>query len=219
MTELVIDANTRIQIIDEVEHLARARKHQYAAFVRSEEVLVVWADHVEMVIPAAEALEDALIDFVWRGEEANKKINQAMVLQEEEEKQMVNDEGEAIKEEDMDPEDVTMRKMKRHWRERPVMLWAPLSDGFAIMLVITLIGLGLSEFGGGARLIGANVRDARQGSSAGRQIRQVLADGLCPCARLYRCIRLQLCRRLCVSNIWTDSSSHTEFEILLWYRS
>jgi hypothetical protein len=145
MTELVIDANTRIQIIDEVEHLARARKHQYAAFVRSEEVLVVWADHVEMVIPAAEALEEALIDFVWRGEEANKKINQAMVLQEEEEKQMVTEEGEEIKEEDMDPEDITLRKMKRHWRERPVMLWAPVSDGFSIMLVITLIGLGLSE--------------------------------------------------------------------------
>jgi hypothetical protein len=145
MTELIIDSNTRIQIIDDIEHLARARKHQYAAFVRSEEVLVVWADHVEMVIPAAEALEEALIEFVWRGEEANKKVNQAMVTQEEEEKEMVDENGETIKEEDMDPEDVTMRKMKRHWRERPVMLWAPLSDGLAIMLVIVLIGFGLRK--------------------------------------------------------------------------
>jgi hypothetical protein len=145
MTELIIDSNTRIQIIDDIEHLARARKHQYAAFVRSEEVLVVWADHVEMVIPAAEALEEALIDFVWRGEEANKKNNQAMVAQEEEEKEQVDENGEVIKEEDMDPEDVTMRKMKRHWRERPVMLWAPLSDGCAIILVIALIGFGLRK--------------------------------------------------------------------------
>lgn len=147
MNELIIDSNTRIQIVDDIEHLARARKHQYAAFVRSEEVLVVWADHVELVIPAAEALEEALINFIWRGEEANKKINQSMLIEEEEEKekaQMAED-GTEIKEEDMDPEDVTLRKMKRHWRERPVMLWAPLSDGFAIALVITLIGLGLSE--------------------------------------------------------------------------
>ena len=59
MTELVIDADTRIQIVDEIPHLARARKHQYAAFVRSEGVLVVWADMVETSIPAAEMLEDA----------------------------------------------------------------------------------------------------------------------------------------------------------------
>lgn len=150
MNELIIDSNTRIQIVDDVEHLARARKHQYAAFVRSEEVLVVWADHVEMVIPAAEALEEALINFIWRGEEANKKINQAMVFDEEEEKEKEKaalqlEDGTELKEEDMDPEDVAMRKMKRHWRERPVMLWAPLSDGFAIILVIVLIGFGLRE--------------------------------------------------------------------------
>jgi len=74
MTELIIDANTRIQILDKVEQLARARKHQYAAFIRSEEVLCVWSDHVEAVIPAAESLEESLIQFIWRGEEENKKM-------------------------------------------------------------------------------------------------------------------------------------------------
>jgi hypothetical protein len=161
MNELIIDSNTRIQIIDDIEHLARARKHQYAAFVRSEEVLVVWADHVEMVIPAAEALEEALINFVWRGEEANKKVNQSMMIQEEEEKANVDENGEEVKEEDMDPEDVTLRKMKRHWRERPVMLWAPLSDGFAIIFVIILIGFGLSKSRDDAV---ADDRDTCQGS-------------------------------------------------------
>jgi hypothetical protein len=161
MNELIIDSNTRIQIIDDIEHLARARKHQYAAFVRSEEVLVVWADHVEMVIPAAEALEEALINFVWRGEEANKKVNQSMMIQEEEEKANVDENGEEVKEEDMDPEDVTLRKMKRHWRERPVMLWAPLSDGFAIIFVIILIGFGLSKSRDDAV---ADDRDPCQGS-------------------------------------------------------
>lgn len=146
MNELIIDSNTRIQIVDDIEHLARARKHQYAAFVRSEEALVVWADHVELVIPAAEALEEALINFVWRGEEANKKINQSMLIEEEEEKEKaLAEDGTEIKEEDMDPEDIALRKMKRHWRERPVMLWAPISDGLSIALVITLIGLGLRE--------------------------------------------------------------------------
>jgi hypothetical protein len=176
MTELIIDSNTRIQIIDDIEHLARARKHQYAAFVRSEEVLVVWADHVEMVIPAAEALEEALIEFVWRGEEANKKNNQAMIVQEEE-----------LKEEDMDPEDVTMRKMKRHWRERPVMLWAPLSDGFAIVLVIVLIGLGLRK---SVIWMTANSRYPCQRSCSGWTVCPICIDDFCACIGLHRRFRL-----------------------------
>ena len=111
MSELVIDENTRIQILDQVSHLARARKHQYAAFVREEQVLCVWADHVEAVIPAAEALEEALIQFIWRGDEENKKINQDLVLE--------NEKAEPMEESTViqvgDAEDVVMRKLRQHW--------------------------------------------------------------------------------------------------------
>ena len=137
MSELIIDSNTRIQILDEIGHLARARKHQYAAFIRSEEVLCVWADHVEAVIPAAEALEEALIQFIWKGQEENKKTNQAMGF---DEKAYAKSITSSLHE---DPEDVMVRQAKQHWRERPTMLWAPLSDGLAIMLCMTVIALGL----------------------------------------------------------------------------
>jgi hypothetical protein len=147
MAELIIDANTRIQILDEVEHLGRARKHQYAAFIRSEQCMAVWADHVESVIPAAEALEDSLIQFIWRGEEENRKMNQALLLDEELalEREKAEREG-SIYEADLDPEDIVIRKMKRQWRERPIILWAPVTDGLAIMTSFTLIALGLREF-------------------------------------------------------------------------
>lgn len=146
MSELIIDANTRIQILDTIPHLARARKHQYAAFIRSEGVLVVWVDLVDDIIPAAEDLEDALIQFIWRGEEENKKNNQAMQIADQEKR----DEAEmadavSIKEEDMDPEDIEMRKVKRHWRERPTKLIAPLLDGMAIILCLAILSLGLSK--------------------------------------------------------------------------
>ncbi|OCF59087.1 hypothetical protein L486_03586 [Kwoniella mangroviensis CBS 10435] len=170
MTELVIDENTRIQILDTIELLARARKHQYAAFVRSEQVLVVWADAVENVIPAAEALEESLIQFVWQGPEVNVKFNLVMLqdakdreeMKEQERRDSQNsnekygingvvlpeltadDKGSIkTKEEDMDPEDIAKRAMQRYWRERPVMLIAPFSDGVAIMLCLALISLGL----------------------------------------------------------------------------
>lgn len=144
MAELVIDSNTRIQILDEVSHLARARKHQYAAFVREEGVLVVWADVVEAIIPAAELLEEALMQFIWRGEEENKKANQAMILADEE-KAEHEAEGGSIADEALDPEDVAMRKLKKHWRERPQVLIAPITDALSIMVVFALIGLGLRE--------------------------------------------------------------------------
>ncbi|WRT65030.1 uncharacterized protein IL334_001972 [Kwoniella shivajii] len=170
MTELVIDENTRIQILDSIELLARARKHQYAAFIRSEQVLVVWADAVENVVAAAEALEESLIQFVWQGPEVNVKFNLVMVqdakareeVQEQERRDSqnsnekygvdgvvlpeltVDDKGSMkTKEEDLDPEDIAKRALKQGWRERPVMLIAPISDSFAIMLCMTLIALGL----------------------------------------------------------------------------
>ena len=141
-TELIIDTDTRIQILDEIPHLARARKHQYAAFIRSEGVLVVWADHVESVIPAAEALEEALIQFIWRGEDENKRINAAMIAEEEEKEAA---EAGSVKEEDLDPEDVELRKLKKSWRDRPTMLYAPMSDGLSIIVTMTIIALGLSR--------------------------------------------------------------------------
>lgn len=147
MSELIIDANTRIQILDTIPSLGRARKHQYAAFVRSEGVLVVWADVVDNIVPAAEALEEALIEFIWRGEEENKKINRAILVDEEEKKADMEEEdrGSVKGESVVDPEDVEMRKVRKHWRERPVRLIAPMFDGMAIIVCMAILSLGLSE--------------------------------------------------------------------------
>lgn len=141
---MLIDENTRIQILDTMAHAARARKHQYAAFVRDEGVLLIWADRVENIIPAAEALEEALIHFIWKGEEENRKYNQAIVIDDtlaKEEKALLAD----ATEEGLDPEDIVKRNTKRQWKERPVMLFAPLIDGLSIILCMCLISLGLSE--------------------------------------------------------------------------
>ena len=145
MNELTIDANTRIQILDCIEHLGRARKHQYAAFVRDEGVLCVWADHVENVVPAAEALELALLQFVWNGEDESKKLNREIAEAEEAatlEAKSIAEGQVSIKDEDMDPEDLELRERKKQWRERPVRLIAPIIDGLVVMVCMALISLG-----------------------------------------------------------------------------
>ena len=58
----------RIQILPTIEHLARARKHQFAAFIASEEILVVWDDEAMHLIQRAKMIENELMQIVWQAE-------------------------------------------------------------------------------------------------------------------------------------------------------
>jgi hypothetical protein len=153
--EITLDTNTRIQILDEVSHLAGARKHQFAAFCRAEACLVVWADEVETVITSAEALEQRMIHYVWSGRhqeleliEADEKqsedgwIDRDLDLERALERQKTGESGSLSEEE----EGVGGEKGGWAKRERrPVMLYAPLISGLAIMLNCLFIGSGMRK--------------------------------------------------------------------------
>src|ERR1700733_1235128 len=56
----------RIQILPTMEDLPRARKHQFAAFVASEGLLVVWDDDALHLVVRAKAIESELMELVWK---------------------------------------------------------------------------------------------------------------------------------------------------------
>lgn len=56
----------RIQILPTIEDLPRARKHQFAAFIASDALLVVWDDDALHLIQRAKAIESELMELVWR---------------------------------------------------------------------------------------------------------------------------------------------------------
>ncbi|KAK4227356.1 putative glycosyltransferase [Podospora fimiseda] len=56
----------RVQILPTVEDLPRARKHQFAAFVASEGLLVVWDDDALHLVERAKSIESELMDLVWK---------------------------------------------------------------------------------------------------------------------------------------------------------
>lgn len=56
----------RIQILPTIEDLPRARKHQFAAFVASEALLVVWDDEALHLVQRAKAIESELMELVWK---------------------------------------------------------------------------------------------------------------------------------------------------------
>jgi hypothetical protein len=57
--------DSRIQILETLAELPRARKHQYAAFIRDECSLLVWADSASRVIDEAMDLEKKIIELIW----------------------------------------------------------------------------------------------------------------------------------------------------------
>ncbi|KAI1206660.1 glycosyl transferase family group 2-domain-containing protein [Annulohypoxylon truncatum] len=59
----------RIQILPTLHDLARARKHQFAAFVASEALLIVWDDDALHLVQRAKAIESELMELVWQSGE------------------------------------------------------------------------------------------------------------------------------------------------------
>ncbi|KKA26508.1 hypothetical protein TD95_004246 [Thielaviopsis punctulata] len=55
-----------IQIIPTIQDLPNARKHQCAAFIAAEGLLVVWDDDALHLIPRARAIEEELMQLVWK---------------------------------------------------------------------------------------------------------------------------------------------------------
>ncbi|PBK87934.1 hypothetical protein ARMGADRAFT_1034243 [Armillaria gallica] len=63
---MYLDSDTRIQVLDTMNHLVRADKEQCGAFLRDERVLVVWSDDLDNIIPLCSDFEEKLMKLVWR---------------------------------------------------------------------------------------------------------------------------------------------------------
>ncbi len=70
----------RVQVLPTMEDLPRARKHQFAAFVAQEGLLIVWDDDVMQLAERARSIESELMQLVWNnggageGENSEKKL-------------------------------------------------------------------------------------------------------------------------------------------------
>lgn len=64
---LEIDANTRIQCLDDLSSLSNAEKDQCSAFIRSDLSLVLWSfNDPEEIITQHNELDEKLIKYIWR---------------------------------------------------------------------------------------------------------------------------------------------------------
>ncbi|KAF2157309.1 hypothetical protein K461DRAFT_218615 [Myriangium duriaei CBS 260.36] len=64
-TDIPLADGLRVQILPNMEYLARARKHQYAAVIASEGLLVVWDDDCNNIVTRAGHIINELTRLIW----------------------------------------------------------------------------------------------------------------------------------------------------------
>ena len=118
----------RIQILPTIDDLPRARKHQFAAFIASDALLVVWDDEPLHLVQRAKSIESELMELVWKtgepeeaeGGEAKKSAYVTEVAIDEES-------GEIIPE------------------KRPTHLLNTILVSLTLVLIVTVLGAGFRE--------------------------------------------------------------------------
>ncbi|KAK0660554.1 hypothetical protein DIS24_g3065 [Lasiodiplodia hormozganensis] len=119
--EIPIRKGLRIQIIPTIEELVYARKHQYAAFVASESLLVVWDDNPENLAARAESIQEDLLKSAMSSYEAG-----------------FGEKGAVVDEAEVDVEAAAEK-------ERPTVYYNSLCTAVSLAILVTLSGLGWQQ--------------------------------------------------------------------------
>ena len=120
------DRGLSVQIVSTLPDLARAQKMQYAAFVASEGLLVVWDDDPMHIIARADNIEKKLTGLVWAS-------NGSRIIVDGEKGSRV-----AVMEVDSETGLVVPQ-------ERPTFLLNTVLVAFTLTLIVTVVGAGFRE--------------------------------------------------------------------------
>lgn len=115
----------RVQILPTVNDIPRARKHQFAAFIASEALLVVWDDDPAHLVERAKTIEAELMQLVWQtGESTEDDDTNEKKTPRVTEFQVDEESGEIIPE------------------KRPTNLMNTILVAFTLIIVIVMLGAG-----------------------------------------------------------------------------
>ncbi|KAI9752354.1 MAG: hypothetical protein M4579_005662 [Chaenotheca gracillima] len=125
--DVPLNDGLRIQIVPTMADLARARKHQFAAFVSEDALLVVWDDDALCLVERALKIESDLMQLVWsqgqpEEEDASEKKNPRT-----QEVEIDPESGEIVPE------------------SRPTHLMNTVLVGLTLVIIVTALGAGFRE--------------------------------------------------------------------------
>ncbi len=119
----------RVQILPSVADLPRARKHQFAAFLAEEQMLVVWDDDALHLIQRAKAIESELMELVWKTGEPDEVEEGGAAKK-----------GPKVSELEIDEESGAILP-----QNRPTHLLNTILVAFTLILIVTVLGAGFRE--------------------------------------------------------------------------
>lgn len=119
----------RVQILPTMDDLSRARKHQFAAFIASEALLVVWDDDANHLMERAKTIESELMDLVWRAGDDETHDDEGVLRK-----------GPAVVAEEIDEESGKILP-----ENRPTHLQNTVLVSLTLVLIITLLGSGFRQ--------------------------------------------------------------------------
>ncbi|EON68775.1 hypothetical protein W97_08033 [Coniosporium apollinis CBS 100218] len=117
----------RVQILPTIDDLPKARKHQFAAFIASEALLIVWDDEAMNIINRAKAIENELMQLVWKTGEV-------------EEEDEGSKKGPAVVECEIDEESGEVKPEKR-----PTHIMNSVLVGFTLLIITVMLGAGFRQ--------------------------------------------------------------------------
>jgi len=130
----------RVQILPSVADLPRARKHQFAAFLAEEGLLVVWDDDPSNLMTRAQQIEDELVQLVWQvgvtDDAATTTYDEKSVVGANEKSVNVNAEEVGSTDEEMGHSLLG---------RRPTHLLNTILVAFTIIIIMALLGAGFRE--------------------------------------------------------------------------
>ncbi|KAK9461688.1 glycosyl transferase family group 2-domain-containing protein [Lipomyces oligophaga] len=118
--DVELSPNCRIQVLDTVLDLQRARKYQYAAYIKDESSLILWADSITDILPRASDLEKLMLKVVWETDFSDRQYGKKKVSSAA-----------------LDAE----KGGHLPYKKRPVMVLHALCVGVALMILFTFFGL------------------------------------------------------------------------------
>ena len=122
-TDVPLMKGLRVQILPTIADLPRARKYQFAAFIASDSLLVVWDDDASNVMKRATRIEAELMELVWHTGEAG------------DDDEVTNEKG-GVGRTSLDAESGDLVP-----EDRPTNLMNTILVAFTLIIVVTLLGL------------------------------------------------------------------------------
>lgn len=68
-TDIVIDAQTTLQVFNNLTELKRARLEHPQAFIRDEKLIVVWSNDAEKTCKLASSIQEQILEIVWNDDQ------------------------------------------------------------------------------------------------------------------------------------------------------